>query len=67
MGAAAKRLRNGGELERLQRWMQACVMAEGPVERAIETAAARREYAGSAPGVADDGAAGAAGCIPGDV
>lgn len=35
-------------MERLQRWMQACVMAEGPVERAIETAAARREYAGSA-------------------
>ncbi len=39
-------------LARLQRWMQACIMAEGPVEQAIQSTAATNELpAGRAPGL----------------
>ncbi|HBY59190.1 MAG TPA: hypothetical protein DEH78_05175 [Solibacterales bacterium] len=52
---AAARQRNGigaPELGRMQRWMQACIMAEGPVEQAIETPAAVLEFPVSrAPGL----------------
>jgi len=40
------------ELGRMQRWMQACLMAGGPVERAIETPAAVLDFpASAAPGL----------------
>ncbi|MBI4907263.1 MAG: putative DNA-binding domain-containing protein [Acidobacteria bacterium] len=39
-------------LGRLQRWMQACMMANGPVESAVETPAAVKEFpASQAPGL----------------
>lgn len=39
-------------LAQLQRWMQACIMADGPVEQAIQSPAATNELpAGRAPGL----------------